>query len=58
MAVFPSPPIEPGRERGLQPLHSRHEVSQRCFNREVKVISHDDKGVQQPLAAFTRLEEA
>ena len=58
MAVLAPQAIEPGRKRRLQPLHPRHEVSLRGFDREVKVISHDDEGVQQPLAPCTRLEEA
>ncbi len=58
MAVLAPQTIEPGRKRRPQPLHPRHEVSLRGFDREVKVISHDDEGVQQPLAPCTRLEEA
>ena len=37
MAVLAAKAIEPGRKRRLQPLHPRHEVSLRGFEREVKV---------------------
>lgn len=50
--------VESIRKRRLQPLHAGDEVSLRRFKRQVKVIPHDDKAMEEPSAPCTRFEEA
>jgi hypothetical protein len=38
-------------------LYAGDEVSERCYQREAEVNTHDHKGVQEPRTALARLEE-
>ena len=58
MPVLPSPPVETQCKVRLQPLPAGDEIAQRSLERQMEVVSHDHKRVQQPLAAFACLEQA
>jgi hypothetical protein len=49
--------VEATGEGRLQPLHAADQVPEGRFQREVEMIAHDHKRVQQPRTALARLEE-
>ena len=57
MPALAPEPIEPVRIGRLQPLHARAEVALRCFHRQMVMIAHHDKGMQQPARFPTSLEQ-
>ena len=58
MSNLASKPVEPIGKCGLQPLHPRHQVSERCFQNEVVVIAHHYERVQLPATPVARFEQA
>jgi len=53
VAHFGAEAIEPDGPRALEPLHAEAQVWFRSFHRQVKVISHDDEGMQPPEKAIS-----
>src|SRR5690349_10210589 len=50
--------VETRHPRSLQPFHSLAQIWLRCFDREVKMISHDHEGVQPPAEPLRRFGNA
>jgi len=57
MSALGPRPVEPGRKRALQPMHSFHQIRPRRFQREMEVIAHQSKRVQLPPRLLARLKQ-
>lgn len=57
VAALITEPVEAIGERAEQPVHPGDEVGLGRLEDEVKVVAHDDVGVDQPVVAFTGFAE-
>src|SRR5688572_19311906 len=56
--AFAAQPVETVGKCRLQPLHPGDQVSLGGFEREVVVVAHHDKSVEEPAGFFASLEQA